>query len=283
MDLGPYDGIELRVFGDGQRYKLNLRTDTSWDGLSYCRSFDTEADKWQTIRLPFSEFSPTFRARTVKDGAKVNPSSIVSTQLMLSKFEYDGDLNPNFRLGEFSLPVQYIKSYLKTPVVPRYVLVSSAGVTRWNRPGVDVEKEPPAVKLNDELGGLLTFKLKGEDVVRESGIPFTILRPCALTEEPAGAPLEFDQGDVIKGKISREDVAELCVELLGVPSACNTTFEVKCTLPFATPHEPDPSAPTERNWTELVDDANLQKGVTGKTVDGVYTGRNPEKQVKENV
>jgi hypothetical protein len=24
------------------------------------------------------------------------------------------------------------------------------------------------------------------------------LRPCALTEEPAGAPLEIDQGDVIK-------------------------------------------------------------------------------------
>ena len=57
--------------------------------------------------------------------------------------------------------------------------------------------------MNDMLSYLLTYKLKGEDVVRESGIPATIIRPCALTEEPAGAPMIVDQGDNIKGKISR--------------------------------------------------------------------------------
>ncbi len=39
--------------------------------------------------------------------------------------------------------------------------------------------------------------MQGEDVLRESGIPYTIVRPCALTEEPAGAELQFDQGDNI--------------------------------------------------------------------------------------
>lgn len=39
--------------------------------------------------------------------------------------------------------------------------------------------------------------MKGEDLIRESGIPYTIVRPCALTEEPAGADLIFDQGDNI--------------------------------------------------------------------------------------
>ena len=34
-------------------------------------------------------------------------------------------------------------------------------------------------------------------MIRESGIPYTIVRPCALTEEPAGADLIFDQGDNI--------------------------------------------------------------------------------------
>lgn len=38
---------------------------------------------------------------------------------------------------------------------------------------------------------------QGEDLVRESGIPYTIVRPCALTEEPAGADLIFEQGDNI--------------------------------------------------------------------------------------
>ena len=64
-------------------------------------------------------------------------------------------------------------------------------------------QEPPAVRMNDELGGLLTWKLAGEDVIRGSGIPYAIVRPTALTEEPAGADLEIAQGDNLKGKISR--------------------------------------------------------------------------------
>ncbi len=39
---------------------------------------------------------------------------------------------------------------------------------------------------------------QGEDVVRESGVPFAVVRPTALTEEDAGAELQFDQGDTIK-------------------------------------------------------------------------------------
>lgn len=41
---------------------------------------------------------------------------------------------------------------------------------------------------------------QGEDLIRESGIPYAIVRPCALTEEPAGADLIFDQGDNIMVK-----------------------------------------------------------------------------------
>lgn len=64
-------------------------------------------------------------------------------------------------------------------------------------------QEPPAVRMNAELGGLLTWKLAGEDEIRNSGLPYTIVRPVALTEEPAGADLEIAQGDEIRGKISR--------------------------------------------------------------------------------
>ena len=34
-------------------------------------------------------------------------------------------------------------------------------------------------------------------MIRESGMPYAIVRPCALTEEPAGADLIFYQGDNI--------------------------------------------------------------------------------------
>jgi hypothetical protein len=48
-----------------------------------------------------------------------------------------------------------------------------------------------------------------------------------LTEEPGGKALILDQGDNIKGKVSREDIAELCVRALEQPLACKETFEVK--------------------------------------------------------
>ncbi len=226
FNLSGYTGIELRVKGDGKRYKFFLRTDEKWDGVGYGYSFDTVANTWIDVRIPFSNLIPVFRAKTIKDYPAIDTSKISSLQLMLSKFEYDNALNPKFSPGSFALQIQSIKAY-GGEILPQFVLVSSAGVTRPGRPGINLEEEPPAVRLNEQLGGILTWKLKGEDCLRKSGIPYTIIRPCALTEEPKGKSLIFDQGDRIKGKISREDVAEICVQALKYPQARNVTFEVK--------------------------------------------------------
>ncbi|URE48808.1 Complex I intermediate-associated protein 30 (CIA30) [Musa troglodytarum] len=227
-DLSAYDGIEIRVKGDGRRYKLILRTSSDWDTVGYTASFDTTKEKWETIKLPFSSFRPIFRARTVMDAAPFDPSKIISLQACFL-----------------------------------FVHVSSAGVTRPGRPGLDLSKQPPAVRLNKELGFVLTYKLKGEDLLRESGIPCAIVRPCALTEEPAGADLIFDQGDNITGKISREEIARICIAALDSPYACGKTFEVKSTVPFSEPYVIDPeNPPPEKDYDEYF--KNLKEGITGK-------------------
>jgi len=226
LNLAGYDGVELRARGDGKRYKFILRSDPQWDGTAYSYSFDTMDNSWMSVRIPFAELIPVFRAKTLRDSAPIDPSNICSFQLMLSKFEYDGELNPKFEPGGFALQVESIKAY-GGATKPRFVLVSSAGVTRPGRPGINLDEEPPAVRLNDQLGGILTWKLKGEDSVRDCGVPYTIIRPCALTEEPGVQALTFDQGDNLKGKVSRDSVAELCVQVLEQPEACNVTFEVK--------------------------------------------------------
>ncbi|MFE1747638.1 CIA30 family protein [Coleofasciculus sp. H7-2] len=225
IDLAGYKGVELRVRGDGKRYKFFIRTEARWDGVAYSYSFDTVANTWMNVRVPFADLIPVFRAKTLQDGEPINPSKICSFQLMLSKFEYDGELNPKFSPGGFALQVEFIKAY--GGAMPQFIMVSSAGVTRPGRPGINLEEEPPAVRMNDQLGGILTWKLRGEESVRESGIPYTIIRPCALTEEPGGKALIFEQGDNIRGKVSREDIAELCVRSLEQPKVCNLTFEVK--------------------------------------------------------
>ncbi len=47
LDLGAYEGMELRLLGDGQRYKFIIRPDSNWDGVAYCQSFDTQPGVWQ--------------------------------------------------------------------------------------------------------------------------------------------------------------------------------------------------------------------------------------------
>ncbi|MBD2481637.1 CIA30 family protein [Planktothrix sp. FACHB-1365] len=240
LNLSDYQGIELRVKGDGKRYKFIIRCNEGWDSVGYCYSFDTVYNIPITIRIPFEKLIPVFRAKTLNEGKPFNASQVFSLQLMLSKFEYDGALNPKFEPGLFQLEIESIKAYGGT-ILPRFVQVSSAGVTRPGKPGLNLEEEPPAVRLNEQLGGILTWKLRGEEVIRSSGIPYTIIRPCALTEQPGGSVLKFAQGDTIKGQVSRDDMAELCIQALTQPKACNTTFEVKA----------EQDSQTSNNWDEL--------------------------------
>ncbi len=248
FNLSGYEGIELRVKGDGKRYKCLLRTESKWDGVAYSYSFDTTSNTWITVQIPFNKLIPVFRAKTLPTAEPINSSQICAFQLMLSKFEYDGEFNPYFEAGIFSLEIESIKAY-GGATKPQFIMISSAGVTRPGRPGINLAEEPPAVRMNDQLGGILTWKLRGEDSVRESGVPYTIIRPCALTEESGGKQLIFEQGDNIKGKVSREDIADLCVQVLEQPQACNMTFEVK---------ESEDSG--VNNWDSLFSGLNSREG-----------------------
>ena len=98
-DATAASGLEFRVRGDGQRYKVYLRTAKGWDALAYGASFDTEKGVWKTVRLPFSEFQPIFRAKSIRNAPMMDRSSLRSVQLMLSKFEFDSALNPHFKCG----------------------------------------------------------------------------------------------------------------------------------------------------------------------------------------
>ncbi|MGB3496561.1 MAG: CIA30 family protein [Elainellaceae cyanobacterium] len=111
LDLSDYSGIELRLKGDGNRYKFILRDESRWDGVGYSTSFDTVADTWITVHIPFAELVPVFRARTVEDGQQISSGQVRAFQVMLSKFEYNGDLNPTFEPGEFKLFIETIQAY----------------------------------------------------------------------------------------------------------------------------------------------------------------------------
>lgn len=238
VNLRGYDGLSMRVKGDGKRYKFIIRCDNKWDGISHCFSFDTIDGEWATIEMPFSSFNTVFRAKTIPGGKPLDRSHISAFQIMLSKFEYDKELNPAFSAGPFELLVDAVYAYRRSstpadsiPVLPRFVHIGSGASTRVLRKNEFKPEEIPAiVQLSDSLGRLLEWKLAGEDVIRSNLAPYgyTIIRPCALTEgEPQGiTSLEIAQGDRITGTVSRDDVARLAVEAL-YSSFVNKTFEVR--------------------------------------------------------
>ncbi|MBW4515349.1 MAG: CIA30 family protein [Timaviella obliquedivisa GSE-PSE-MK23-08B] len=134
IDLSNSDGIALRVKGDGNRYKFMLRTEARWDGVAHCHSFDTVANNWITVHVPFTEFIPVLRAKTVSN-SPLDTQRVSAFQLMLSKFEYDGALNPHFQPGLFQLQVESINGYRQSLLdsrkshVPQLLVVSDSPQT----------------------------------------------------------------------------------------------------------------------------------------------------------
>jgi len=99
----------------------------------------------------------------------------------------------------------------------QFVLVSSRSVTQPDNP------------LNKMFGNVLIWKLKGEDALRASGVPYTIVRPGGLGNAAGGdKDIVFEQGDTVSAQttITRADVARICVQALKYPEARNRTFEV---------------------------------------------------------
>ncbi len=122
FNLSDWQGLRLRLRGDGQRYKVILRDTDAWDSPAHTFSVDTQADTWQTVDIPFDQLIPTFRAKTIPNGTPLNLGHVTALQLMLSKFEYDGSLNPHFQPGPFSLDIESVSVYTDQPQPQLFVL-----------------------------------------------------------------------------------------------------------------------------------------------------------------
>ncbi|MDZ4772292.1 MAG: CIA30 family protein [Planctomycetota bacterium] len=81
-------GIALRLRGDGHSYKVNARTDEGFAGGSWQGAFTTRRDEWTTVRIPFADFVPRLRGRTIDVGPL--PLADVRTLGLLITDKQDG-------------------------------------------------------------------------------------------------------------------------------------------------------------------------------------------------
>jgi hypothetical protein len=84
LDLSRYDGIRLRVRGDGRRYTWRLATNARWRGrpVGFWAEFDTEDGVWSTVDIPFSRFVPQFRGMRL-EGPGVDAGQVTGMGLMI--------------------------------------------------------------------------------------------------------------------------------------------------------------------------------------------------------
>ena len=99
-DLSAYDGVLIRVRGDGKRYALTLRTDVQIRAGSYRVKFDTKAEEWLELFLPFADFRATSFGVELPDAPPLNPREIRSFGFLIS----------DKQAGPFTLDVDWIKA-----------------------------------------------------------------------------------------------------------------------------------------------------------------------------
>ena len=98
-NLGQYSGILLRLRGDGKSYKLSLRTDLFFDGISYQATFTTGQDVWQEISLPFEDFTATHHGVKLATVAPMDTTKIESFGLFIADAQE----------GSFQLEIAWVK------------------------------------------------------------------------------------------------------------------------------------------------------------------------------
>jgi len=97
MNLGPFEGLKVRIRGDGRSYQMRLMTGRR--SVAYRAEFETVADQWRDIILPFSDFVATWRGQRVQ-ARPLDLRSIQSVGVMIAD-----NLN-----GPFALEIDSIEA-----------------------------------------------------------------------------------------------------------------------------------------------------------------------------
>jgi len=112
-DCTSCKGLEwkLKLGGEAKgvkRFKFVLRDSSEFNGITWTTSVDLKPGM-NTVKMPFDKQVPALFARTVPDQT-FQKDNVVAVQVSFSKFEYDGDMNPKFSLGDIKLQLLELRA-----------------------------------------------------------------------------------------------------------------------------------------------------------------------------
>lgn len=118
LDLSAYGALVFELEGDGRRYKLAIACADRVTGaaavipggLRWVAEFATQPSGITRVVVPFHRLTPSVRARPLGLPLRFDPRRIERLQLLHSRFNDSGGLNPGFRAGPLRLVVQAIRA-----------------------------------------------------------------------------------------------------------------------------------------------------------------------------
>ena len=169
LQLGGYDGLAIRVRGDGRTYKMALRTSGTSSWIAYWADFPTTKGEWTTVQIPFSKWGPTTFGRKLA-GPRLKPSQVNSVGFM----QYDK------KAGPFSLEVASIAAFRGSPARE-----TASETASTDRAATIVETARSAGSFKTLLAAAQAAGLV--DALSGSG-PLTVFAPtdAAFAKLPAG-------------------------------------------------------------------------------------------------
>ena len=281
IDLSTqFSGLIARVCADGGVYEAFVRTGLyGSDGIEYVCEFSTNTkasgymkskNKFSTIRLPFENFQPVAR----KDGVTIKPDDIPifrGKDIQYIGFRYrsaSNKLKEQLEPGDkakFYLALSYIKLYRAQPE-PEFVYVSDARIPPVVKNGMVQHDTRQLISVGGEggMGGVqvldekklqtaadrdrteeeVYYKFRGEEILKNSGLSYSIIRVMNYNESPTGeaSTLDIKSNNDDVTDVSRAEVAQVVVSALMDPKALNKSVYVSKKAGKASARDEDISA-----------------------------------------
>ena len=117
IDLRSTDGIFIKVKGDGRKYQFRIRSQASrW--ANYSQEFITKKDTVQTFFLPYKDFKPSWRGRSVR-----NVPTLVGKDVKGIGFLLGDKIQGKFKLEVLNISASTKKDYKN--LISKFDILSS--------------------------------------------------------------------------------------------------------------------------------------------------------------
>ena len=146
--------------------------------------------------------------KKVMEGADYLISAIGSTKPFSGKTFEKVDVQGNYNLAIGA----------KESGIKQFILISSTGAGN--------SKDAMGCIYKFMMGTVIKAKTKMEEKIKETGIPYTIIRPGGYTEKPVSGKIAISEGGKVSGLVSRQEIATVCVDAIEKKTMENRTFEV---------------------------------------------------------